>query len=280
MCRVAVGCGPNTSRSPTRRSSIPDPKCHAGGAREQADRDIFEQDAHAHNRHFTFAENIGASDYQVAHPRFSLDCDTSTGGARLVKWDTAAPRDLHTTSKALGFPTRISNTTSPTLGTERPGIIRIPRPPAANHAEVQNCHGHGARHETFLFFSRKAGGSFEQRTSSRTRRPCGKYLSRSKGEWSVAKEGERQIAQRDGSVAVAPVISRSDDHACCRTRAGATSLPHRPRVAARSPPREAVAGIDAINKLYAAHSRAARRWPPKMFDARTVVADLLAKATA
>jgi hypothetical protein len=43
---------------------------------------------------------------------------------------------------------------------------------------------------------------------------------------------------------------------------------------------EAVAGIDAINADYAAHSLAARALAGQMFDARKVLADLIAKATA
>ena len=43
---------------------------------------------------------------------------------------------------------------------------------------------------------------------------------------------------------------------------------------------EAVAGIEAINADYAAHSRAACELAAKMFDARVVLADLLAKAIA
>jgi hypothetical protein len=43
---------------------------------------------------------------------------------------------------------------------------------------------------------------------------------------------------------------------------------------------EILAGIDAINTDYAAHSRAARDLAGQMFDARKVLADLIAKATA
>ena len=43
---------------------------------------------------------------------------------------------------------------------------------------------------------------------------------------------------------------------------------------------EALAGIDTINADYAAHSRAARQLAEQMLDARKVLADLIAKATA
>ena len=43
---------------------------------------------------------------------------------------------------------------------------------------------------------------------------------------------------------------------------------------------EALAGIAAINADYAAHSRAARELAEEMFDARKVLADLIAKAGA
>jgi hypothetical protein len=45
-------------------------------------------------------------------------------------------------------------------------------------------------------------------------------------------------------------------------------------------PDEALAAIDAINADYAAHSRAARELAGQMFDARIVLANLIAKATA
>jgi hypothetical protein len=43
---------------------------------------------------------------------------------------------------------------------------------------------------------------------------------------------------------------------------------------------EVLAAINAINADYAAHSRAARQLAEQMFDARKVLADLIAKATA
>lgn len=101
------------------------------------------------------------------------------------------------------------------------------------------------------------------------------FLTNSKGEWSIAKNG--YVRSRSGwfscrsacyLAAGKPVVVQDtgwSDH-----------LPSGEGVMAFSTPEEAARALDAVARDYPRHSRAARAYAEKHFDAAAVCADLLA----
>jgi hypothetical protein len=105
------------------------------------------------------------------------------------------------------------------------------------------------------------------------------YLRHSKGEWSVAKEG--YVKSRSGWFSCRSACYLALGRPCVLQDTGWGNVyPTGRGLFAFRTLDEAVAGIDAINADYDAHSRAARALAVEMFDARKVLADLIAKATA
>jgi glycosyltransferase involved in cell wall biosynthesis len=100
------------------------------------------------------------------------------------------------------------------------------------------------------------------------------FLSRSKGEWSIAKNGY--------------VLSQSGWFSCrsaCYLAAGkpvvvqdtgwSAHLPSGDGVIAFTTPQEAAAALERVSQNYAHHARAARAYAEKYFDAAKVCAALL-----
>jgi hypothetical protein len=105
------------------------------------------------------------------------------------------------------------------------------------------------------------------------------YIYRSKAEFSVAKQA--YVETRSGWFSCRSACYLALGRPCVLQDTGWSNVyPTGQGLFAFRSLDEAVAAIDTINSDYAAHSRAARKLAEKMFDARTVLAELIAKATA
>src|SRR6266446_9614072 len=102
------------------------------------------------------------------------------------------------------------------------------------------------------------------------------YLRRSKGEWSVAKEG--YVKSRSGWFSCRSACYLALGRPCMLQDTGWSNVyPTGRGLFVFRTMDEALAGIDAINADYAAQSRAARQLAGQMFDARNVLADLITR---
>ena len=105
------------------------------------------------------------------------------------------------------------------------------------------------------------------------------YLRRSKGEWSVAKEG--YVKSRSGWFSCRSACYLALGRPCVLQDTSWSHIyPTGHGLFAYQTLDEALAGIAAVNADYAAHSRAARQLAGQMFDARQVLADLITQAGA
>jgi hypothetical protein len=104
-------------------------------------------------------------------------------------------------------------------------------------------------------------------------------LRRSKGEWSVAKEG--YVKSRSGWFSCRSACYLALGRPCVLQDTSWSHIyPTGHGLFAYQTLDEALAGIAAVNADYAAHSRAARQLAGQMFDARQVLADLITQAGA
>jgi len=105
------------------------------------------------------------------------------------------------------------------------------------------------------------------------------YLRSSKGEWSIAKEG--YVKSRSGWFSCRSACYLALGRPCVLQDTGWSNVyPTGHGLFAFRTIDVAIAGIDSINADYTAQSHAARALAENVFDARKVLADLIAKATA
>jgi hypothetical protein len=106
-----------------------------------------------------------------------------------------------------------------------------------------------------------------------------RYIRRSKAEFGVAKQG--YVVSRSGWFSERSAAYLASGRPVVVEDAGFTTwLPAGGGVLAFTTPEEALAGIEAVTRDYAAHGRAAREIAAAHFDARAVLATLLARALA
>jgi hypothetical protein len=242
-------------------------------------KDVIER-IRAHDFHFTFAENIGASDCRVPTANLHwistrqpivLDWWPINGGA---PGGRALPRDVFTT---------VMNWVSykgceyagETWGQKDVEFLKFAALPqrTAQKFEIAMGMGPGMKRPTEML--REKGWQIvepsEQLPDPWTYRD---YLGSSKGEWSVAKEG--YVKSRSGWFSCRSACYLALGRPCVLQDTGwSAHYPTGDGLFAFDSIEEAVAGIDGVNEDYAHHSLEARRLAEEMFDARKVLGKML-----
>src|SRR5579862_587599 len=257
----------------------------------------------AHDCHFTFAENIGAHDCRVPDAGFHW---IPTRQPVVLDWWQSAPSQAASEGRASARPS------SPLIGLAeaRPSDYRDVFTTVMNWVSYKSCEYNGEtwgqKDVEFLKFvdlPQKTAQKFEiamgmgpgmkrptemlQQKGWQIIEPAEHlpdpwtyrdYLRSSKGEWSIAKEG--YVKSRSGWFSCRSACYLALGRPCVLQDTGWSNIyPTARGLFAFRTMDEALAGIDAINADYAAHSQAARALAAEMFDARKVLADLIAKAT-
>ena len=259
--------------------------------------DVIER-IRAHDRHFTFAENIGAPDCRVPDAGFHwiptrqpivLDWwlplegqaparpnapESGSAGA-----EPSTPRDVFTT---------VMNWVSykgceyngETWGQKDVEFLKFVDLPqrTTQKFEIAMGMGPGMKRPTEML-QQKGWQIIEPAEHLPDPWTYREYLRRSKGEWSVAKEG--YVKSRSGWFSCRSACYLALGRPCVLQDTGWSNVyPTGRGLFAFRTMDEVLTAINAINADYAAHSRAARELAEQMFDARNVLADLIAKATA
>jgi hypothetical protein len=240
--------------------------------------DVIER-IRAHDRHFTFAENIGAPDCRVPDAGFHW---IPTRQPIVLDWWEAGietPRDVFTTvMNWVSYKSCEYN--GETWGQKDVEFLRFVGLPqkTAQKFEIAMGMGPGMKRPTEML-QQKGWQIVEPAEHLPDPWTYREYLRHSKGEWSVAKEG--YVKSRSGWFSCRSACYLALGRPCALQDTGWSNVyPTGRGLFAFRTLDEALAGIDAINADYAAHSRAARELAEQMFDARNVLADLLKKATA
>ncbi|HUJ72722.1 MAG TPA: glycosyltransferase family 1 protein [Verrucomicrobiae bacterium] len=240
--------------------------------------DVIER-IRAHDRHFTFAENIGAPDSRV--PDVGFHWIPTRQPIVLDWWDAGAesPRDVFTTvMNWVSYKSCEYN--GETWGQKDVEFLKFADLPAKTPQkfEIAMGMGPGMKRPTEML-QRKGWHIIEPAEHLPDPWTYREYLRRSKGEWSVAKEG--YVKSRSGWFSCRSACYLALGRPCVLQDTGWSNVyPTGHGLFAFRTLDQALAGIDAINTDYASHSRAARELVGQMFDARTVLADLIAKAIA
>jgi hypothetical protein len=233
----------------------------------------------AHDRHFTFAENIGASNCRVPHA--GLHWIPTRQPVVLDWWDAGAetPRDVFTTvMNWVSYKNCEYN--GDTWGQKDVEFLKFLDLPqrTAQKFEIAMGMGPGMKRPTETL-QQKGWQIIEPAEHLPDPWTYREYLRQSKGEWSVAKEG--YVKSRSGWFSCRSACYLALGRPCVLQDTGWSNVyPTGHGLFAFRTMDEALSAIDAINANYAAHSSAARQLAEQMFDARTVLADLLARAIA
>jgi hypothetical protein len=233
----------------------------------------------AHDRHFTFAENIGASNCRVPHA--GLHWIPTRQPVVLDWWDarTETPRDVFTTvMNWVSYKNCEYN--GETWGQKDVEFLKFLDLPqrTAQKFEIAMGMGPGMKRPTETL-QQKGWQIIEPAEHLPDPWTYREYLRQSKGEWSVAKEG--YVKSRSGWFSCRSACYLALGRPCVLQDTGWSNVyPTGHGLFTFRTMNEALSAIDAINANYAAHSRAARQLAEQMFDARTVLAELLARAIA
>jgi hypothetical protein len=235
--------------------------------------DVIER-IHAHNFHFTFAENINASDCRV--PKAGLHWIPTRQPIVLDWWPkpVAAPRDLFTT---------VMNWVSykgceyadETWGQKDAEFLKFVDLPQRTTQKFEIAMGMGPGMKRPTEMLREKGWEIVE-PSERLPDPWRyrDYLNSSKGEWSVAKEG--YVKSRSGWFSCRSACYLALGRPCVLQDTGWSNVyPTGDGLFAFDTIEEAVAGIEDINADYAHHSKEARAVADEMFDARKVLWQML-----
>jgi hypothetical protein len=233
----------------------------------------------AHDKYFTFAENIGAADCRI--PAAGFDWIPTRQPIVLDWWKPPAepPRDVFTT---------VMNWVSyknceykgEAWGQKDVEFLKFVDLPerTAQKFEIAMGMGPGMKRPTEML-QQKGWQIIEPAEHLPDPWTYREYLRSSKGEWSVAKEG--YVKSRSGWFSCRSACYLALGRPCVlQDTSWSHVYPTGRGLFAYQTIDEALAGIKTINADYAAHSRAARQLAEEMFDARKVLADLIAKAGA
>ncbi len=233
----------------------------------------------AHDKHFTFGENIGGADCRI--PAAGFDWIPTRQPIVLDWWELRAepPRDVFTTvMNWVSYKSCEYN--GETWGQKDVEFLKFVELPGrtAQKFEIAMGMGPGMKRPTDML--RQKGWQIiepaEHLPDPWTYRD---YLRRSKGEWSVAKEG--YVKSRSGWFSCRSACYLALGRPCVLQDTGWSHIyPTGRGLFAYQTLDEALAGIAAINADYTAHSREARELAARMFDARRVLADLITRAGA
>jgi hypothetical protein len=233
----------------------------------------------AHDKHFTFAENIGATDCRI--PAAGFAWIPTRQPIVLDWWELPAepPRDAFTTvMNWVSYKNCEYN--GETWGQKDVEFLKFVDLPerTTQKFEIAMGMGPGMKRPTEML-QQKGWQIIEPAEHLPDPWTYREYLRRSKGEWSVAKEG--YVKSRSGWFSCRSACYLALGRPCVLQDTGwSNSYPTGSGLFAYQTIDEALAGIEAVNADYAAHSRAARQLAAQMFDARRVLADLITKAGA
>jgi len=233
----------------------------------------------AHDKHFTFAENIGAADCRI--PAAGFDWIPTRQPVVIDWWELSveAPRNVFTTvMNWVSYKSCEYN--GETWGQKDIEFLKFVDLPGRTPQkfEIAMGMGPGMKRPTEML-QQKGWQIIEPAEHLPDPWTYREYLRRSKGEWSVAKEG--YVKSRSGWFSCRSACYLALGRPCVLQDTGWSHVyPTGRGLFAYQSLNEALAGIEAINADYAAHSRAARQLTEEMFDARKVLTDLIAKAGA
>jgi len=233
----------------------------------------------AHDKHFTFAENIGAADCRI--PLAGFDWIPTRQPVVLDWWELLAepPRDVFTT--VMNWVSYKScEYDGETWGQKDVEFLKFVDLPerTSQKFEIAMGMGPGMKRPTVML-QQKGWQIIEPTEHLPDPWTYCEYLRRSKGEWSVAKEG--YVKSRSGWFSCRSACYLALGRPCVLEDTGWSHVyPTGRGLFAYQTIDEARAGIAAVNADYAAHSRAARQLAEQMFDARKVLADLITRAGA
>ncbi len=233
----------------------------------------------AHDKHFTFAENIGAADCRI--PTAGFDWISTRQPIVLDWWEPTAepPRDVFTTvMNWVSYKNCEYN--DETWGQKDVEFLKFVDLPGRTQQQFEIAMGMGPGMKRPTEMLQQKGWQIiepaEHLPDPWTYR---EYLRHSKGEWSVAKEG--YVKSHSGWFSCRSACYLALGRPCVLQDTDWSHVyPTGRGLFAYQTSDEALAGIEAINADYAAHSRSARQLAEEMFDARRVLADLIAKAGA
>lgn len=233
----------------------------------------------AHDKHFTFAENIGAADCRI--PAAGFDWIPTRQPVVLDWWEVPAepPRDVFTTvMNWVSYKScEYDNEAWGQKDVEFLKFVDLPGR-TAQQFEIAMGMGPGMKRPTEML-QQKGWQIIEPAEHLPDPWTYREYLRRSKGEWSVAKEG--YVKSRSGWFSCRSACYLALGRPCVLQSTGWSHVyPIGHGLFAYQTIDDALAGIAAVNADYAAHSRAARQLAGQMFDARKVLADLVTKAGA
>jgi hypothetical protein len=233
----------------------------------------------AHDRHFTFAENIGAANCRI--PATGFDWIPTRQPIVLDWWELPAKpsRDVFTT--VMNWVSYKScEYDGETWGQKDVEFLKFVDLPGrtAQKFEIAMGMGPGMKRPTEML-QQKGWQIIEPAEHLPDPWTYREYLRRSKGEWSVAKEG--YVKSRSGWFSCRSACYLALGRPCVLQDTGwSNCYPTGRGLFAYQTIDEALAGIEAVNADYAAHSHAARQLAAQMFDARQVLANLITRAGA
>jgi hypothetical protein len=241
-----------------------------------ANADVLER-VRAHDVHFSFAENIGQSDCRIPAAGFNW---LPTRQPIVLDWwpmATESPRDVLTTVmnwvsyKECKF-------AGETWGQKDVEFLRFIELPSltAQRFEIAMGMGPGQRRPTELLRSR-GWRIIEPETHLPNPWSYRNYLRGSKGEWSIAKEAYAK--SRSGWFSCRSACYLALGRPCVLQDTGWSKFYRTGHgLLAFDTMEEAISAIGRVNAEYVAHSLAARALAEEYFEARTVLAHMLAAA--
>ena len=240
--------------------------------------DVIER-IRAHDRHFTFAENIGAPDCRVPDAGFHW---IPTRQPIVLDWweaGVATPRDVFTTvMNWVSYKScEYHGETWGQKDIEFLKFVDLPQK-TAQKFEIAMGMGPGMKRPTEML-QQQGWQIVEPAEHLPDPWAYREYLRHSKGEWSVAKEG--YVKSRSGWFSCRSACYLALGRPCALQDTGWSNVyPTGHGLFAFRTLDEALAAINAINTDYAAHSRAARALAEQMFDARKVLGAMLERIGA
>ena len=228
----------------------------------------------AHDFHFTFAEHINAPDCRV--PQGGLHW-IPTRQPIVLDWfpvSTTPPRDVLTTvMNWVSY--KPSEYAGETWGQKDSEFIKFLDLPSHTPQKFEIAMGRGQGQQRPTELIRQHGWEIiepdEALPDPWTYRD---YLSNSRGEWSVAKEGYRK--SRSGWFSCRSACYLALGRPCVLQDTGwSAHYPTGTGLFAFETSAEACAGIAALNADYARQSAGARALAEKIFDARHVLGEML-----
>jgi hypothetical protein len=233
--------------------------------------DVIER-IHAHDFHFTFAENISSANCRI--PTAELEWTPTRQPIVLDWWQPGNGGELFTT---------VMNWVSykpceyegETWGQKDAEFMKFVDLPSRTAQKFQIAMGMGPGFQRPTEMLREKGWQIvepaERLPDPWTYRD---YLRQSRGEWSVAKEG--YVKSRSGWFSCRSACYLALGRPCVLQDTGWSNIyPTGDGLFAFDTVEQAVAGIEEINADYAYHCAEARRMAEEYFDARKVLAQML-----